>query len=414
MKTRDRTAYRIPTRVTVGVIVLVAAAGVILATAPELRSKESSAEKPIQSQSRGNVFYPTEAQWATISTVPAESRIFRQQLVTDGKIAVDEDRSTPVYSPYSGRITRLEVKPGEIVRQGQLLFSIDATDTIQGQNDFITAATAVAKAKSQFNLTQTIETRQKFLYEGKATPLKDWQQAQADLATTTNDLRSAESTLDAARNRLRILGKTDAEISEIQQSGKITSDTPVLAPIAGTVVQRRAGPGQYVNAGAADPLFVIGDLSTVWLLANVREADVAKVSVGQPISFKALAYPDRTITGRLDYVASAVDPATRRLAVRATIDNDKLKLKPEMFASVSIIISDPIESVGISREAVLHEGDAARIWVVTPDNGITSRPVSLGVINGDLIQVLDGIVPGERVVTRGSLFIDRVASLRRS
>jgi cobalt-zinc-cadmium efflux system membrane fusion protein len=320
MKKRERSAYRTPAAVTVGIVVLVATAGVMLATAPELRGKESNAEKnaekPIQSHSRGNVFYPTAAQWATISTVPAESRIFRQQLVTDGRIAIDEDRSTPVYSPYSGRITRLEVKPGEVVRPGQLLFSIDATDTIQGQNDFIAAVTSVAKAKSQFNLTQTIETRQKVLYAGKAVPLKDWQQAQADLATTTNDLRSAETTLDAASNRLRILGKTDAEIAGIQQSGKITADTPVLAPIAGTVVQRHAGPGQYVNAGAADPLFVIGDLSTVWLLANVREADVAKVSVGQPVSFKVPAYPDRTITGRLDYVASAVDPATRRLAAR--------------------------------------------------------------------------------------------------
>lgn len=415
MKKSERSDRRIPTRVIAGVVVLAVAATAVFVAVPALRSSDSKANvTAAQPQSRGNVYYPTKSQWATITAAPAKSRVFQQILVTDGKIAVDEDRSTPVYSPYTGRITRLEARAGEAVRQGQLLFAIDATDTVEAQNDFISAVTSVAKAKSQLELMQISETRQKFLYEGKATPLKDWQQAQADLTTATNDKRSADSTLEASWNRLRILGKSDEEIGEIRQSGKISAETPVVAPIAGTVVQRRAGPGQYVSAGASDPQFVIGDLSTVWLTANVREADVTSVVVGQPVSFKVMAYPDRTFTGRLDYIATAVDSATRRLAVRATIDNSSLQLKPEMFASVSIAITDTAESVGVSREAVLHEGEATRVWVVTPDNGITLRQVRLGVINGDLIQVLDGISPGESVVTRGSLFIDRVATLSRS
>src|SRR5207245_9759502 len=108
------------------------------------------------------------------------------------------------------------------------------------------------------------------------------------------------------------------------------------APIAGTVVQRKIGPGQYVNSGASDPVFVIGDLSTVWLTAFVRETESSAVSVGQEVSFSVLAFPGRALTARINYVSAAIDPSTRRLLVRATIDNPRGSLKPEMFANVTI------------------------------------------------------------------------------
>src|SRR5262249_56753396 len=126
------------------------------------------------------------------------------------------------------------------------------------------------------------------------------------------------------------------EIGEFQTTGHISAETPILAPIAGTIVQRKVGPGQYVTAGASDPVFVIGDLSTVWLVAFVRETDAAFVQVGQDVAFTVLAYPDRTFTARINYVATALDPASRRLLVRATIDNPDTLLKPEMYANVSI------------------------------------------------------------------------------
>src|SRR5262249_56231078 len=142
--------------------------------------------------------------------------------------------------------------------------------------------------------------------------------------------------LGAGRNGLGILGRTDAEIKEFENTGRISAETPIYAPIAGTIVQRKVGPGQYVNASASDPVFVIGDLTTVWLVAFVRETDAAFVQVGQDVSFTVLAYPDRTFPARINYVATPLDPASPRLLVRAPIDNPDTLPHPQMEANVRI------------------------------------------------------------------------------
>src|SRR5205807_9910185 len=120
---------------------------------------------------------------------------------------------------------------------------------------------------------------------------------------------------------------TAEDIPTFQEKGRINPETTIFAPIAGTVVQRKIGPGQYVNAGASDPVYVIGDLSTVWMTAFVRETDAASVSVGQEVTFNVLALPGRSLFARINYVSAAIDPATRRLLVRATIDNKDRMLK---------------------------------------------------------------------------------------
>ena len=158
---------------------------------------------------------------------------------------------------------------------------IEATDNVQAQNDFIAAMAAMNKAKSALDLAQLQGTRAKDLFEGKAVPLKDYQQSQATLIQAENDMRSSQTAMDAARNKLRILGLTDEDIATFQEKRRINPETTIFAPIAGTVVQRKTAPGQYVNAGASDPVYVIGDLSTVWMTAFVRESDCANVAVGQ-------------------------------------------------------------------------------------------------------------------------------------
>src|SRR5262249_39871232 len=142
--------------------------------------------------SEGRVFYPTAEQWATLTVEPVQQRVFRSEHVTEGKIAVDEDRSTPIFSPYAGRVLKLFVKPGDTVTVGQPLFTVQATDMVQAQNDFISAATALNKARSALNLAQIIDKRQRLLYEGKAVPLKEVQNARAALDAAENDVRSAE------------------------------------------------------------------------------------------------------------------------------------------------------------------------------------------------------------------------------
>ena len=366
-----------------------------------------------QSKKVTGVFYPTPAQWATLTVEPVQQRVFQSEHVTEGKIAVDEDRSTPIFSPYAGRVIKLFVKPGDTVTVGQPLFTVQAADMVQAQNDFISAATALNKARSAQNLAQIIDKRQRLLYEGKAVPLKEVQNARAALDAAENDVRSAEVALEATRNRLRILGKTDQEITDFQEKGTIDPATLITAPIAGTIVQRKVGPGQYVGSGSTDPVFIIGDLSTVWVVAFIRETEAPIVHVGQQIYFTVLAYPDRSFPATISYVAAALDPTTRRLLVRATVNNDAGLLKPEMFASVKILTGESDKSVAVPRDAIIYEGEAARVWVVRDkdnDKAIELRRIKVGLTNGSLVEVLKGLAPGDRVVTKGSLFIDRVAA----
>src|SRR3954449_3845313 len=374
-------------------------------------AKEKS-HSEISSQSRRNAqnFTPTPSEWATLTIEPVAEKIFRAEHVTEGKVAVDEDRSTPVFSPYAGRVTKLLARPGDSVAQGQPLFVIEAADTVQAQNDFITAMTSLNKAKSALDLAQIQDTRAKDLFEGKAVPLKDYQQAQANLIQAQNDMRSSQTALEAARNKLRILGFTDEAISAFQEKGSINPNTTIFSPITGTVVQRKVGPGQYVNSGASDPVFVIGDLSSVWLTAFVRESDASKVSVGQEIAMNVLALPGRTLSARINYVAAAIDTATRRLLVRATLDNREGLLKPEMFANVTIYSPGDHPAVGVPKQALIYEGNQVRVWVAHDDRSIELRQIKTGLTNGDLVEVEGNLNPGEQIITKGSLFIDRAAS----
>jgi cobalt-zinc-cadmium efflux system membrane fusion protein len=366
----------------------------------------------VSSQSRKGLqrYIPSPAEWASLTIQPVTERAFRAEHVTEGKIAVDEDRSTPVFSPYAGRVTKLLARPGDRVVQGQPLFVIEAADTVQAQNDFIAAMTGLNKARSALDLAQLQHKRAKDLFEGKAVPLKDYQQAEATLTQAQNDLRSTQTALEASRNKLRILGFTDEAVSTFQEMGRINPETTILAPIAGTVVQRKIGPGQYVNSGASDPVFVIGDLSTVWLTAFVREADASNVSVGQEIAFNVLALPSRPLKARINYVSAAIDPATRRLLVRATIDNKDGLLKPEMFANVTIYSASDHPAIGVPKQALIYEGNQVRVWVAHEDKSIELRRIKTGLTNGDLVEVEGNLKPGEQIVTKGSLFIDRAAS----
>jgi membrane fusion protein, heavy metal efflux system len=373
-------------------------------------TRQRDSEMSSQSRKGQQRYTPTAAEWATLTTEPVTERVFRAETVTEGKIAVDEDRSTPVFSPYAGRVMKLLVRPGDSVTQGQPLFVIEAADTVQAQNDFIAAMTGLNKARSAVDLAQLQDARAKDLFEGKAVPLKDYQQSQATLIQAQNDLRSSQTALEAARNKLRILGLTDDAISAFQDKGRIDPNTTIFSPIAGTVVQRKVGPGQYVNAGASDPVFVIGDLSTVWLTAFVRETDASKVSVGQEMAFNVLALPDRPMVARIDYVSAAIDPATRRLLVRATIDNKDGLLKPEMFANVTIYSPGDHPAIGVPKQALIYEGDQVRVWVAHDDKSIELRQIKTGLTNGDLVEVIGNLKPGEQIITKGSLFIDRAAS----
>jgi len=355
-------------------------------------------------------FRPSDTQWASLKLAAVRQVAFRDERATDGKIAINDDTTTPVFSPYSGRVSRLIAKPGDHVERGAPLFAIEASEFVQGQNDLVTAVAGVDKAKSRLQLAKQVEKRQKELLAIKGGALKDLEQAQSDLVNAQGDMRSAEITLAAARNRLRILGRTDEEIDKLEKTDRIGAETIVSAPIGGTIIQRKVGLGQYINTGASDPIFTVGDLSTVWLVANVRESDAPRMKLGAPVQVAVLAFPGQVFNARLDYVAPALDPNTRRLPVRAAVRNPNLELKPEMFATFRIVSGEDRSMPAVPADSIVYEGATARVWVARPDaKTVVSRAIVVGDTSNGLVEVKQGLNVGETVVTSGTLFIDRAA-----
>ena len=378
-------------------------------------AKSNTAVSEEQPAHAPDSFRPTDTQWKSLKIVPVQLISFQSERNTDGKIANDDDTTTPVFSPYSGRVIKLFAKAGDEVKQGAPLLGIEATEIVQAQNDLITAFSALHTTQAQLNLAQTTEKRQQDLYQSKGAPLKDWQQSQVDLATAQGAFRSVQMALAAVRNRLRILGKSDSEIDGMENASDTSNLIPeatVCAPISGTVTQRQVGLGQYINSmanGAANPIFSIGDMSKVWLLANVHEIDAPLMQLGAAVEVHVLAFPGRVFNAKLTYVAPSIDPNTHRLLVRAEVENPDRLLKPEMFANFSIITANAVEAVGVPTEAVVYEGQTARVWVAEQGKTLALREIRSGRTQNGLVEVLAGLKPGEQVVTSGSLFIDRAA-----
>ena len=374
---------------------IAAVAAVILHLAVWLAGKVfGPREPPPEAASPPRTFRATPQQLKTFTVQAVQTHAFVSEELTEGKIGVNGDRATPVISPYSGRVTRVIAGLGDTVKAGAALATVEASEFVQAQNDLKVAAAQVKLARSS-------ETRKHALFDAKGGSLQDWQQAQAELA-------AAETALNAVRNRLQIFGKTEVDIANLESLQAMSPVATITAPIAGVVVDREVGPGQYLQAGGT-PVFTIADPTSVWLLANVREADAAEVKLGQPVEVRVLAYPKRIFKAGVTYVAAVVDPVTHRLPVRAEIDNRDLALKPEMFASFRIVTSGATESPAVPAAAVVYEGAAAHVWVVAGDGLLAYRAIRTGRSDAGLVEVLDGLQPGERIVIKGGLFIDQAA-----
>jgi membrane fusion protein, heavy metal efflux system len=341
-----------------------------------------------------------------LQVVKVEPHAFRVQRSAIGQIAYNEDASTVVLTPFSGRVIRLIAKVGDQVKSGDPLLEIDSPEQVPPQHEFIAAKVARNKAHSQLELARTVETRARGLYEGKAAPFKDLQQAEAQLAAAENDMRSTETAFAAARIRLRILGRTDAEISRLEEHGELSRITRIVAPIDGTIVARKVGPGQHVKADSGDALYAIADLSTMWLKAHIFEQDIALVRVGQEIEARVSAAPNQIFKARITAINSASDLATRRIVVRSEIGNPDGVLKSDMFASFKIEIEDASATAAVPTEAIIREGDVATVWVETEPLLFKRRVVDIGIQQNGLTQIRRGLEFGESVIARGAIFVD--------
>jgi cobalt-zinc-cadmium efflux system membrane fusion protein len=367
----------------------------------------------------GDAFKATPAQWADLKIEPVQMVDFPRTSDTDGKIASDDDLTTPVFSPYTGRVVRLFARAGDTVRRGDSLFAVQAAEFAQGQNDLISAVATLTTARAQLTLSEANEARQHALFLAHGAAEKDWQQARADLANARGGLNTAQIGVTAVRNRLRILGKTDQEIDAVENAADVRTLDPigvVSAPIDGIVLQRQIGLGQNIvsaaNGNSGGPQFQIGSSAKVWLVANVREEDAPRVHIGDPIEVSVLAYPNRVFRATITRVGASIDPVLHRLPVWAEIANPDGALKPEMFARFRIV-NGPAEgaSVAVPDRAVVHEGAEAHVWIANDaDRTLAIRPIRVGRVTGGVAQVLEGLKPGEKVVTSGAVFIDRAAA----
>jgi cobalt-zinc-cadmium efflux system membrane fusion protein len=382
-------------QIRVVLVIVLAAAGALAIGWGALRARASE-PAPANESLASNEVHLSSAQLSTLEINTVVTRAFRTEEVTDGRIALNGDTTTQVFSPYSGRVVRVLASPGEYVKAGAPLLRIEASEYVQAQSDLLNAAATLKLARIN-------EERKHAAYDSKGGSLQDWQQAQVDLA-------AAENASTSAANRLRILGKSDKEIAGIETAKKTDAATFVVAPIGGVVTDRQVGPGQYIQSGASNPVFSIGDLSTVWLVADVPETDAPYIERGQTVEVRVLALPGQIFKAKLTAIGAQVDAVTRRVPVRATLANADGKLKPQMFASFSIITSTgDSQAPSVPEEAIVREGDQARVWVVAQNNTLSLRSIHTGRSNDGMVEILDGLKAGERVVTRGSLFIDRAA-----
>jgi cobalt-zinc-cadmium efflux system membrane fusion protein len=357
-------------------------------------------------QKSGDTVRVTPHQMHQLDVARVELFSFRVQKTAIGQIAYNEDTSTVVLTPFPGRVTRLIAKIGDQVKRGDPMFEIDSPEVVLPQNEFVAAVTALNKARSQLALAQISEKRARDLFEGRAGPLKDLQQAEAQLIAAQNDMRSAEVALEAGRNRLRIIGRTEEQIGALEARGAIARNTAIFAPIDGTVIGRKVGPGQYVRSDSNEPLYTIADLSTMWLKAYVPENDIPFIRVGQEVEVRVTALPGRVFKARITVIGSASDAATRRVVVRSEIPNPDGLLKSEMFATFKITAGDDQPSPAVPVESVIREADLATVWVQKEAMVFQRRPVTIGMEQDGRVQVRDGLKTGEQVVARGAIFID--------
>ena len=357
-----------------------------------------------------NVVMLDNEQAQRLKIAPVRLREFRDERTAVGRIAFNDERTTSIFASFQGRVIRLLAKPGDVLSPGSPLLVLDSPDLVQANADLISATVAVKKAETQVSLGQRVATRQKLLYEAGAAAFKDLEQAQADLQNAQNDLKTAQGQVTAARNRLRApFGKSDAEIAKIEETHQVDRIAEILSPITGTVTARKVSPGQFVRADNTDPMFSVGDLSSMWLIANVAEIDIPRVKAGQDATVHVMAYPGEVFRARITYVGASVDPAVRRLTVRAEIPNPDGKLKPDMFASFRILTGAPTQSPSVPTGAIVREGDGTMTtWVTTDRKRLVKRTVKVGLEQDGFVQIIEGLQAGELVATESALFLGNI------
>jgi membrane fusion protein, heavy metal efflux system len=327
-----------------------------------------------------------------VKVAALEEREFPIEKGSVGSIDFNEELLTQVFTQYQGRIIGLFAKVGDEVKKGQLLFTVDSPDLLQASSTLIAAA-GVLELRNR-NLA-----RLRTLVASHAISQKELEQA-------ISDQQTAEGALRAARDAVRIFGKTNAEMDRMIADRKVDPTLVVPSPIEGRITARNAAPGLFVQPGNPPAPFTVADISTMWMLANVAEPDSPAFKVGEKVKVSVLAFPNRIFEGLITTVSSSVDPTTRRMLVRSEIADPTHDLRAGMFATFVISTGAPERSLAIPLDGVVREGDGTMtVWVTADRRRYTKRTVETGLQRDGYMQILKGVELGELVVIEGALYL---------
>ncbi|RUL70283.1 efflux RND transporter periplasmic adaptor subunit [Dyella choica] len=337
----------------------------------------------------------TEAQAKQVSVIEVGTRTFDTWRQAVGYIDYDQGRIAQVSSPYAGRVASVAAEEGDTVHKGQLLFTIDSPDLLQAESALLAADGVLTLNRKTLARAQKMLTIQA--------------SAQKDVEQATSDEQSAEASYRAARKSLLLFGKSEADIDRLLATRKLEGDLRILSPFDGIVANRSLAVGNLVQPGSSPTPFTVADLSSVWMVANMPEDDAAALKLHQPLAITVPALAGRTLHGEVSYLASAVDPNTHTVIVRADLPNADRVLRPQMLVNAAVQTAAAEHSPAVPEDGVVREGDGSTMVYVTPDGRrFEQRSVKIGKRQQGMDQILSGLKAGERVAGEGALFLDNM------
>jgi membrane fusion protein, heavy metal efflux system len=388
------------------IVALLAVAGVAYATWPwndgrtpapfgTMSAKAEKSATPHAGEHDANSLDLTDSQLASVKVEPVQEREFPVEKQAVGSIDFNEDMETQVFTPYQGKIIALFAAVGDDVKKGQTLFTIDSPDLLAAESNLIAAAGVM-------QLTTRNLARLRQLYKTLAV-------SQHDLEQAISDQQTAEGNLRAARDSVRIFGKSDTEIDKIVADRAADPTLVVPSPIDGRVVARTAAPGLFVQPANPPPPYIVADINTMWMLANVAEDDSPALKVGQAVKVRVDAFPGRVFEGKITTIGASVDPNTRRVLVRSQVSDPQHELRSGMFTNFVIVVGAPVRSPAVPLAGVVREGDGTMsIWITADRRHFTRRTVRIGEARDGYRQILDGLQVGELVATDGAIFLSNM------
>ena len=315
----------------------------------------------------------------------------QQDLSLAGKMAYGEDRYSKISSPLQGRVVEVRAHLGDRVKAGAVLLVVDSPDIAQAYSEYV-------KEDSDLQYATRSHELAKDLYSNKALPLKDLKQAE-------NELVKARAEFRRAKERLLSLRVPAEELNKPLDKQQITSRFEMKSPLTGIVVERMVTPGQSVGGDANQVLFTVADLDMLQVVADVYERDLALVKEGQFAKVKVEAYPEVDFPATVASVGDVVDPASRTIKLRAWVNNQDHRLKPEMFARLHIQVGDATKILVVPKEAVLESDGKQFVFVVEEPNRYVRHEVKVSNFTTDQMRVLEGLTPGQRIVIKGAVLI---------